>query len=73
MMDEVSISETSVNFFHTTGRNIPKVSQLQTRRRENLKYHHLFGLSFELRLISRPLISIKTYEYHLALTQHLIT
>jgi hypothetical protein len=39
MMEAVSTSETSVNFYHTTRRNNPDNSQLHTRRRENLKSH----------------------------------
>jgi hypothetical protein len=38
MMDAVSISETSVNFYQTTQRNIPEDSHLHTRRRESLKF-----------------------------------
>jgi hypothetical protein len=40
MMKAVSISETSVNFYQTTRRNITEDSNLHTRRRENLKSHH---------------------------------
>jgi hypothetical protein len=32
-------SETSVNFYQTTRRNVPEDSHLLTRRRENLKSH----------------------------------
>jgi hypothetical protein len=39
MMAAVSISETPVNFYKTTRRNIPEDSQKQSRRRENLKSH----------------------------------
>jgi hypothetical protein len=39
MMEAVSTSETSVNFYETTRRNIPEDSHLHIRRRENLKYH----------------------------------
>jgi hypothetical protein len=39
MMEAASISETLVNFYKTTRRNIPEDSQLHTRRRENLKSH----------------------------------
>jgi hypothetical protein len=39
MMETVSTSETSVNFYQTTRRKNPEVSQLHTRRRENLKFH----------------------------------
>jgi hypothetical protein len=34
-----SISETSVNFYQTTRRNIPEDSHLRTHRRGNLKSH----------------------------------
>jgi hypothetical protein len=37
MMESVSTSETSVNFYQTTRRNIPKDSHLKTRPHENLK------------------------------------
>jgi hypothetical protein len=37
MIEAVSTSETSVNFYQTTRRNIPENSHLHTRRRENLK------------------------------------
>jgi hypothetical protein len=39
MMEAARTSETSVNFCQTTLRNIPEVSRLDTRRRENLKSH----------------------------------
>jgi hypothetical protein len=41
MMEMVSTSETSVNFYQTTRRNIPEGSHIHTRRRENLKFHNL--------------------------------
>jgi hypothetical protein len=37
MMEAVSTSETSVNFYQTTQRNIPEDSHLHTRHRKNLK------------------------------------
>jgi hypothetical protein len=37
MMEAVSTSETPVNFYETTQRNIPEDSHLHTRCRENLK------------------------------------
>jgi hypothetical protein len=37
MMEAASTSETMVNFYHTTRRNITEGSDLQTRRRENPK------------------------------------
>jgi hypothetical protein len=39
MMEEVSISETSVNFYQTTRHNNQEDSHLHIRRRENLKPH----------------------------------
>jgi hypothetical protein len=39
MMEAVSTSATSVNFYDTTWRNIPENSHIHTRRRENLKSH----------------------------------
>jgi hypothetical protein len=37
MMEAASTSETTINFYHTTRRNIPEDSHLQACRRENLK------------------------------------
>jgi hypothetical protein len=37
MMEAMNNSETSVNSYETTRRNIPEDSHLHTRRRENLK------------------------------------
>jgi hypothetical protein len=39
MMETVNTSETSVNFYQTTRRNILEDSLLHTRRREDLKSH----------------------------------
>jgi hypothetical protein len=39
MVEAVTPSETSVNFYQTTRRNIPEDSHLHIRRRENLKSH----------------------------------
>jgi hypothetical protein len=39
MMEAANTSETSVNFYQTTGSNNPEDSHLHTRRRENLKSH----------------------------------
>jgi hypothetical protein len=44
MMVAASTSETSVNFYQTTRRNIPEGSHFYTRRRENLKSHHIVHL-----------------------------
>jgi hypothetical protein len=41
MMEAASTSETSVNFYQTTRRNIPEDSHLHTHRRENIKSHHV--------------------------------
>jgi hypothetical protein len=38
MMEATSTSETSVNFYQTTRRNIAEDSHLHTRCRENLKF-----------------------------------
>jgi hypothetical protein len=40
MVEAVRISETSFYFHETTRRYIPERYHLQTRRRENLKYHN---------------------------------
>jgi hypothetical protein len=39
MMEAADTSETSVNLYQTTWRNIPEDSRLHTCRRENLKSH----------------------------------
>jgi hypothetical protein len=39
MMEAVSTSETLVNLYQTTRRNIPEDSNLHNRRGENLKSH----------------------------------
>jgi hypothetical protein len=39
MMEAISTSETSVNFYETKRRSIPEGCQLHTCRRENLKSH----------------------------------
>jgi hypothetical protein len=41
MMEAESTSETSVNFYQTTRRNIPEDSHLHIRRRLKLKSHVL--------------------------------
>jgi hypothetical protein len=53
MMEAASTSETSVNFYQTTRRNIPEDSHLQNRRRENLKSH----LEELLRLVKWPALA----------------
>jgi hypothetical protein len=44
LMMEASTSETSVNFYQTTRRNISEVRHLHTRRRENPKSHPVINL-----------------------------
>jgi hypothetical protein len=39
MKETVSTSETSVTFYQTALRNIPKYSYLHTRRHEQIKFH----------------------------------
>jgi hypothetical protein len=39
MSERISTSETSENFYQTTGRSIPEESHVYTSRRENLQYH----------------------------------
>jgi hypothetical protein len=39
MTEPVNTSETSINFYQTTWRNIPEDSHLHIHRRENLKSH----------------------------------
>jgi hypothetical protein len=41
MMEAASTSETSINFYQTTWRNISEDSHLHTRRRENLKSYKM--------------------------------
>jgi hypothetical protein len=41
IMEALSTSETSVNIYQTTRRNIPQHIHIHTRRRENLKSHHI--------------------------------
>jgi hypothetical protein len=43
MMEAARTSETLVNFYQTTRRNIPEDSHLLTYRRENLKSFGLFS------------------------------
>jgi hypothetical protein len=41
MMEATSTSETSVNLYQTTRRNIPEDSHLHNRRREKMKSHSI--------------------------------
>jgi hypothetical protein len=43
MMEAVSLSETSLNFYRAARRNIPEDSNLHIRRRENLKSRHVLN------------------------------
>jgi hypothetical protein len=40
MLEAVSLSETSVNIYQTTWRNIPEDNHIHNRRCENLESHH---------------------------------
>jgi hypothetical protein len=48
VMEAASTSETSVNSYQTTRRNIPDDSHLHTRRRENLKLTNLKQVSLPM-------------------------
>jgi hypothetical protein len=63
-MEAVSTSETSVNFYETTRRNIPEDSHLYTRRRENLKSRRVYNNTAEFNIpLSRwVLSSLQIYE-----------
>jgi hypothetical protein len=50
MMDAANTSETSVNFYQTTRRNIPEDCHLHTRRCENVKSHRSVVFSLRYRL-----------------------
>jgi hypothetical protein len=39
MMEAVSVSETSINFYETTRRNIAEHCQIHTRTYDYMKYH----------------------------------
>jgi hypothetical protein len=52
MMEAASISETSVNLYQTTRRNIPEASHIHTRRRENPKLTFLKQVSIKNRVDS---------------------
>jgi hypothetical protein len=47
MMEAVHTSETSVNFYQTTRRNMPEDRYLHTRRYENWKSHNLPSVSIK--------------------------
>jgi hypothetical protein len=56
MMEAVSTSETSDNFYQTTRRNTPEHSRLHTRRHENLVSHKNKSLYSSL----RPILQVPT-------------
>jgi hypothetical protein len=62
MMEAVSISETSVNFYENTRRNITEDSHLHTHRSKNLKFHLFIkqcGLTECLDQVIRTLLRIR--------------
>jgi hypothetical protein len=59
MMEAAKTSETSVNFYQTTRRNILEDSHLHTRRRKNLKSH---PGSFYLKMPCSAYITIATHK-----------
>jgi hypothetical protein len=61
MMEAASASETSVNFYQTTGRNNPEDSRLHNRRRENLKSHIINNI-FTLLTVSQDYYAILSYR-----------
>jgi hypothetical protein len=64
MMEAVSTSETSVNFYQTTRRNIPENSHLHTPRRENLQSHHEVSLSSCVLCPEHMYISLQVLREH---------
>jgi hypothetical protein len=52
-MEAIITSETSVNFYQTTRRNITEDSHLHTRRRENLKSYKtlIFEVNFQFQIV----------------------
>jgi hypothetical protein len=64
MMDVISTSETLVNFYQTTRRNIPEDSYLHTLRRQNLKSHTNF-LKIGMMIIPPQVTAARTrYQRH---------
>jgi phosphoserine aminotransferase len=51
MTEAVSTSETSVNFYQTTRRNIPEESNIHIRRRENLKSQMILNIPEDYHII----------------------
>jgi hypothetical protein len=56
MAEAVLTSETSVNFYKTTLRNIAKGCPLHTRRRENQKSHKSYFVFIAFELQNEPAI-----------------
>jgi hypothetical protein len=57
MMETANTSETSVNFYQTTRRNIPEDIHLRTRCRENLKFCLTLQLLQALQIV--PLVALR--------------
>jgi hypothetical protein len=71
MMEAVSTSEMSVNFYQTTWRNIPEDSHLHTHRQENLKSHPVTMLFYILQKKKREresTVSKVAYSFNMHLT-----
>jgi hypothetical protein len=65
MLEAVSTSETSENFYQTTQRNIPEDSHLHACRRENPKSHqNTYLMSFSLNYLasSAQLLALYSVE-----------
>jgi hypothetical protein len=68
MMEADGISETSVAFYQTTWRNIPKDNNFHTRRRKNLKSHLVTYILYAyIHRIVWPIITSVTGLVHLKL------
>jgi hypothetical protein len=62
MMEAASTSQTSVNSYQTTRRNIQEDSHLHIRRRENLKSHRIFSL-FVIQLLYDTVSIAEAMDY----------
>jgi hypothetical protein len=67
-MEAASTSETPVNFYQTTWRNIPGDNHLYTRRRENLKSYVLSKFFCVTNLLEN-VCPINTFRRHCYLKQ----
>jgi hypothetical protein len=63
MMAAVGSSETSVNIYQNTWRNIPEVSLIHTRLRENLESHIQAKLFFTLTKIFTTFPEVDTRQH----------